>query len=175
MASMEFDTTAAPDPDNFDPLPAGSYEVEIVESDVVAARSGNGTMLKITMAVIGGEYAGRRIWDNINFQHVNETAQRIGQQRVKSICNAIGFEGVLEDSTQLHGVSFMCRISLENDAERGPQNRVKSYSAANQQQSAPPPKPVAPAPRPATPQSRPAPAAPAGNRPAPAFMNRKAG
>lgn len=154
MASMNLNTDDLPEPDSLEPVAAGEYLCEITDSDVAMIKSGKGQMLNLTMQVLNGPMAGRKIWDRINFQHSNEIAQKIGQQTVKAICKAVGFEGHLEDSTALHSVPLLVRVEIEDkDANYRPKNIVKGYRMAAQARPAPAQS------QPAATAARPAPAA----------------
>jgi hypothetical protein len=165
MATLNLNTEDLPEPDSLEPVPAGEYLVEIIESDAVQTKAGNGERLAITFAVIDGEFRGRNIWDGINYRHSNPKAQEIGQKQINALCRAIGFSGHLEDSTQLHGVPLLVRVIVEqDDPQYRPKNVVKAYKAANEA-----PAPAAPSARAAAPaatQARPAAAsAAAASRP----------
>lgn len=51
--------------DEFTPLPAGSYEVSILEAKAVKTKKGDKDMFKVTFVVEGGPHAGRRLWSNL--------------------------------------------------------------------------------------------------------------
>ena len=53
MATLgfEFDPGAVEPRDNFDPVPAGTYVAEIIESDVVETKSRSGQMVKLTWKI----------------------------------------------------------------------------------------------------------------------------
>ena len=180
MASMNLNTEELPEPEYMDLglLPRNRYRCEIVESDTAVPKTGRGEALNLTMEVMEGAFTGRKIWDNILYSHPSENAQKIGQRQIKSICNAVGFAGQLEDSTQLHGVPLMVRVGVEKDPKGvyADKNVVKSYSPVEgaQATNAPAPRQAAPAARQTAPAARQsAPAAAATGRGAPAFMNRR--
>ena len=75
---------------SFEPLPAGSYPVQIVETETKTTNAGNGTYLKTKFEVVDGEYKGRKFFQNFNLTNANETAERIGRQHIKAILDAIG-------------------------------------------------------------------------------------
>lgn len=159
MATLNLNTEDLPEPDSLEPVPAGEYLVEIIESDALQTKAGNGERLAITFEVIDGEFRGRKIWDGISYRHSNPKAQEIGQKQINALCRAIGFSGHLEDSTQLHGTPLVVRVIVgQDDPQYRPKNIVKAYKAANEA-----PAPAAPPARAAAPtatQARPA-AAPA--------------
>ena len=146
--------------DNMEPVPAGIYIGEVVESDVVDTKFGTGKMVKLTWRITEGPCEGRQIWDNINFRNANETAQKIGQQALAELCNACGIRGPLDDTELLHGVPVKLRVTIEQDksGQYGPRNAVKRYSHAAEGEPAtqsPAPRQQAPAQRQsAPPQTR---------------------
>ena len=132
MATLNINVKDLPEPDSFEPVPAGEYLVEIIESDAVQTKSGNGERLTLTLEIIEGEYRGRKIWDGINYLHSNPKAEQIGRKQINALCRAIGFEGHLEDSTQLHGQPLVVRVTLEQpDPAYAPKNVVKAYKPAD--------------------------------------------
>jgi len=83
-----------------EPLPAGTYEVEITNSEVKDAKSGNGTGLKLEYTVIGPTHARRKIFQYINIRHTSAQAEQIGQSQLSALCRAVGIPK-LTDSDQL--------------------------------------------------------------------------
>jgi hypothetical protein len=120
-----------PERGDFDPLPAGPYMVQVIESDVVETKAGDGLILKLTLEVMDGPFANRKVWANLNFKNRNATAQRIAQEAIKQICDAVGFGGQLTDSEVLHYKPLRAQITIRKSAEYGDQNDVKRYSALN--------------------------------------------
>jgi Protein of unknown function (DUF669) len=169
----------------FGTIPAGDYTMQVIESELKDTKSGNGQILSLTWEVIEGPQERSRVWDNINYLHNSPKCQAIGQGHVKSICDAIGITGLLEDSEVLHFKPMICSVGIEagGDKPGGGKyddknviKRVRSMTAtapAGKTATTPPagPKPAAPAaaataPKPATAPARPAAAAPApGGRP----------
>ena len=131
MASLgyEFNPDGVEPRENLDPVPAGVYAAEVVESDVVDSKSGRGRQVKLTLRIIDGPLEGRRIWDNINFRHESEITQRIGQQQLAELCAACGHRGPLDDTELLHGIPIRVRVEIRKDdtGNYGPRNAVKRY------------------------------------------------
>lgn len=125
----DFDPESVEPRESLDPVPAGVYAVEIVESDVVDTKSGTGRMVKLTHKIMEGSYEGRLIWDNINFRNENEVAQRIGQQAIAELCAACGHRGPLRDTELLHGIPMKIRVTIQEDksGQYGPRNNVRNY------------------------------------------------
>ena len=114
-----------PDDDKFEPFPAGQYVCRITESDVVANNAGTGMLLKLTLKVDEGEYAGRLFWENLNVQHQNPTAQKIGQGMLKKLMAACGIQGALSDSEQLHNIPFIASVKIDANPQYGDSNKLK--------------------------------------------------
>lgn len=117
-----------PTPDNFEPLPAGNYVVEVIESDVVDTKTGLGRQMKLTLKVVEGDFDGRRVWANIMVRHQNETAQRIGQQVIASLISAAGI-GPIDNTEDLHGIPVIAKVVIEHDksGQFEPRNTVKGF------------------------------------------------
>jgi len=154
-----FDPTAVEPSQDLAPIPAGEYMAIITDSEMRAARSGNGEVLVLTHQIIEGEFKGRLIWTNLNIVNSNATAQSIAQRDLSAICHAVGITQAITDSEQLHNRPMAIRVEFK------PADEVKGYRARNEVKAwkAVGTQPVAPAsaPRPA------APAAPAPARAAP--------
>ncbi len=150
---------------NFEPIPAGMYEVQITESEVKPSRSGQ--MLVLTLDVIGPKYAGRKLWDRLNIQNASQEAQAIAQRALADLFLATG-TAPSRNSEDLHFKPLLARVAIKGDPTYGPKNVIKAYKpkAAAARAAAPSDRAAAPA----QPQRRPAPAAPpkaaeVGNRP----------
>jgi hypothetical protein len=80
---------------DFEPLPDGRYLCRINDIKVASTQSGD-EMWKLSLEVLRGEWAGRRIFDNLVF---SEKAL----SRVKLVCSSLGVdvsgEVILEPST----------------------------------------------------------------------------
>lgn len=130
-------------------LPPGQYIAQIIESDLVATKTGSGQMLKLTFEIVDGPLAKRRLWENLNIQNSNAQAQEIAQRSLKRICTAVGHQGVLSDSEALHFKPMRIRVSVEEDksGQYGPQNRIKNFEPVSGNSfagaSAPAPQPQA--------------------------------
>jgi hypothetical protein len=155
--------------DDFSPIPPGVYDVEIIESDVVPTKAGDGTMVNLTMRVVAGPFENRRIWSRINIENRSEKAQEIGQRQLSDLARACGMAAVPAETEDFHGHVFRVNVKVTpGDGNYGPKNEVNRYLAADGPAPANAP---APQPRAAAPSSKPA----AGNGNKPSWMNRKAG
>lgn len=123
----DFDPNSVPEDDrNFDPVPAGDYEMQCIDSEIKDTKDGNGQMLVLTHEIISGPHASRRIWDRLNIRNQNADAQRIAQRALADLCIAVGL-GAIRDSEELHFKPFIGRVSIRQDksGQYGPQNTVR--------------------------------------------------
>ena len=114
----------------YEPLPGGEYKVQITDSDIVTPKSGNGSMIKFTYEVIAdAQFDGRKIFDNIIIEHSSVEAERIGKQKLNTICALTGVKA-LKDTAQLHGKAMALLVSVkDNQGEK--QNVIKKYLPFN--------------------------------------------
>lgn len=130
-----FDPNEVPEDDrNFDPIPAGDYDMQVIESEIRETKDRTGEYLKLTLEVISGPHANRRIWDNLNIRNSNADAQRIAQRALADLCLAVGHTGPLRDSEELHFKPFVGRVSIRQDksGQYGPQNTVRYRARGGQ-------------------------------------------
>ncbi len=123
--------------DGFDPLPDGSYSVTIVDSEEKTSKAGN-AYISLDMVVSGGEMDGRHIFENLNIGHDRSDVVDMAYATIKKISIAIGKSGV-KDSSDLHGVPFICTITNKNN-KKGEMTEYRKWSSAS---SAPVEKPKA--------------------------------
>lgn len=161
MAELNFIATDAPE-NQYDPLPAGDYLCQVSDSDFRDSKNGNSQYLALTLEVIDGPRAGRKLWENFVLSHATSTkAVDIGKQKLADLCRAVGVMHV-RHSEELHGIPFFAKVTVEEGQDGTLQNRVKRYASANKPASAP----RGPAPQPA--QANRGPAAQVSRGPAPA-------
>lgn len=175
MAQINFNAANVAPQESIAPIPSGVYLAHVIESDVKALKSGNGTALALTFQVMQGPYANRKVWASINVRHSNAEAERIAQSQLSALCHAVGVIN-LQDTTQLHmrPVNIRVKIRKDESGQYGDRNEVSGYEAAGAG-AAPtgvsggmfPPAPPAPAQQ-ANPFGAPPPAAAPAAAPAPA-------
>lgn len=128
MPSFQFDAAthvSAPAPSR-EPLPRGMYQVIVIASDIKPTQAGTGEYIELTLQVVDGEYAGRRVWDRLNVSNPNKTAEDIAKRQLQELCLAAGVTN-LTDTEQLHDVPVLAEIDL--DRKDPSRNRVMGYQA----------------------------------------------
>lgn len=128
MATLNFDArTVAPD-DPREVLPPGWYNVTIDESEMKPTKDGSGAYLSLRYSVLDGQFAGRKIFQNLNLRNNNATTVEIAYKQLSGICHAVGLLTV-QDSSQLHGLPFQVRVKIRKDptGQYEDQNDVSGY------------------------------------------------
>ena len=130
MALFQFDaTTVEPQkPRAYGPLPAGEYEMIIARSDLKPTNAGTGQYIELEMHVVSGEHSGRRLWERLNVDNPNKTAEDIAKQALAALQVAVNVPN-MEDTEQLHDKPFIATVVIDRkDPER---NRIMGYMSAN--------------------------------------------
>lgn len=132
MAQYNFDTNNVEKREsNFDLLPAGWYVAQVVESSVGPLKSGNGDAIKVTFEVLTQGYNGRKLWSSFNVRHNNPEAERIAQQQLRELCDAVGVVR-MSDTVELHNKPVQIRVKVRKstDPQYEDQNEIAGYKAA---------------------------------------------
>lgn len=143
-------------------VPAGKYEVEIVEVEMKENESTKNWRMDIFMRIISGDQAGKIVRDMLNPYHSNAEAQRISLSRIKGILFKIGHNNpeALADTDEMIGGKLIVDVIEDsftnNEGEIIETNKIKKVHAADN---------AAPVATPAAPKS-PAKKAPAKKAPA---------
>lgn len=116
------------DENNFDPIPEGTYAVEIKATELKATKDGSGQFIKMKLSVIGPSYTGRILFANLNIRNKSADAERIGRQQLGAVMKAIGLTNI-QDTDQLIGGVMSVKVSIRAaQGEYAAQNDIKSYS-----------------------------------------------
>lgn len=134
MAQLNFDASQVDPQQSFEPIPAGWYNMMIVESEMKPTSNGQGTYLQLSLKVVDGQYAGRQVFDRLNLQNQNPVAAEIAYRRLSAYCHATGVIQV-QDSQQLHGIPLKARVSVRTDStgQYDPSNEIKVVKHINEE------------------------------------------
>jgi|TARA_R110000787_G_scaffold91982_3_gene193694 hypothetical protein len=114
MANLgqSFNTNEIPESDNnFDPIPAGWYEVSVNSAELKETKAGTGEYIAMRYDVLGPAHQGRVIFGNLNIRNPNPKAQDIGIQQLGELMRAIGLASV-EDTDQLVGGHLEVKVKI---------------------------------------------------------------
>jgi hypothetical protein len=112
-----------PDDVKSEVLPAGTYRAVMTGTEVKTS-SKNNKYMSVTLEIVAPpEFAGRKLWDNLNLGHPTPETRRMAEQRLKSYCAAVG-AGVVMDTNSLFNKVFSVTLTVDQTGEQ-PRNRVK--------------------------------------------------
>jgi hypothetical protein len=133
---MSFDANTVEPNQGFEPLPAGEYEVIIIDSKMKPTKANTGRYLELTLQVLNGPFQNRQLWDRLNLFNPNDKAVQIAKGTLSAICRAIGVM-TPKDSAELHNRPLRCRVVVTKDDKGNPSNEVKGYKPRGEQAAAP--------------------------------------
>lgn len=111
-----------------DPIPAGWYKAIIEATEEKPTRAQTGSYLQLTIQVIEGEHAGRKITDRLNLNNPNATAVEIAQRTLSSICRAVGVM-TPRDSADLMDKPMMVKVKVKPaSGDYSASNEVDDYA-----------------------------------------------
>jgi len=126
------------DSNDYSPLPAGWYDVEIEQAELRQSNSGDYDAVNVTFLVVGPTHAGRLLWNWFNYSSDIPENQRddkmkkaiqIGRSELNRMCRAVGLNGELEDTDDLTGKILKVKVAIDKkDSEK---NAVKGYKPSD--------------------------------------------
>ena len=115
---------------SYEPLPADWYKCVITDTEKKPTKAMTGSYLQLTIEVIEGQHAGRKVFDRLNLDNPNSVAVQIAQSSLSSVCRSINVNDP-QDSIELRDKPLMVKISVKPaDGQYGASNEVKGYEAA---------------------------------------------
>jgi hypothetical protein len=112
-----------------DPIPAGWYKAVIEATEEKPTKAQTGSYLQLTIQVIEGEHAGRKVTERLNLNNPNATAVEIAQRTLSSICRAVGVM-TPRDSADLMDKPMMVKVKVKPaSGEYSASNEVDDYAA----------------------------------------------
>jgi Protein of unknown function (DUF669) len=131
MAILNFDPRQVEPNQVFDPLPTSWYTGQIVESELKQNSNKNGHYLKLKVQVMGGDYNGRTVFDQLNLDNPNQQTVDIAYRTLSAICHAVGKgQQEVQDSQMLHGIPLLFKVN-ERPARTDPVTGTR-YDAGNE-------------------------------------------
>ena len=114
------------DAPSFEPIPNGTYKAVITDAFEKETNAGNGSYLALTIEIIEGEYAGRKVFDNLNLNNPNQKAVQIAQQTLKAITVAINKTSV-QTEADLVNIPLAIKTKIRKNEQYGDKAEVKAY------------------------------------------------
>lgn len=109
------------------PLPKGTYQAIVMDSAIKPTKAGTGQYIELTLQIVDGQHAGRRLWDRLNVSNPNKQAEDIALAQLQSLCQAVGVTN-MTDTFQLHDRPFS--VTVDIDRKEPDRNRIVSYQSA---------------------------------------------
>jgi hypothetical protein len=147
------DRSVAPSTGVPEPVPPGEYMLQVEQTELVPTKDQTGMMLKATLAIVSGEFEGRKVFPQFNVRNKSAQAQTIGIGELKALAIACGvdWEVARADTDSLLWKPFRASVGFEkqqiNPTTGQPyplRNRVLKYIPAGQAAPAVAPKVAAP-------------------------------
>lgn len=135
MTDFNFNVNELPESENnYELLPEGWYPVLVSKAETKDTSTG-GKMIKLELTIQGANYAGRKLFTNINIRNSNPEAERIGLEAVRKVMVATGL-------AQFNNVNQLLNKQLQVKTKHGKervvdgrtyeaQNEVRDYKALN--------------------------------------------
>ncbi len=121
-----------------EPVPAGWYRAVISATEEKPTKAQTGSYMQVTVEIIEGEYAGRKVIDRLNLNNPNVTAVEIAQRTLSSICRAVGVM-TPRTSQELHDKPMMVKVKVKpGDANYSASNEIDDYQPKDQSSAAAP-------------------------------------
>ena len=132
MAHFSFDTGSVEKREsNYELLPAGWYTAQVINTEIVPLKSGNGSALKLTFEVLNDGYRNRKLWLRLNVKHSNPEAERISQMQLGELCDSIGLAR-FQDTVELHNKPVQIKVKIRKDetGQYEDQNEINGFKLA---------------------------------------------
>lgn len=124
------DVNQAPERQDFEPLPANTYNMQIIEAAIAPTADGTGKRLTYKAEVLEGPYKGRKVFGGINIINKSPEAQKIGQAELGELAKALKMTQMPTDTTQLIYQAFTAKVKIQQ--ARTDKATGKSYDARNE-------------------------------------------
>lgn len=140
MAQLNFQVSGQYQPlAALDPIPAGWYQAQISRSEIKPTKDNSGQgYVELEFTILAPqEFAGRKVYTNLNIYNNNPVASEIAYRALTSICYCIGVLSI-QDTQQLHGKPLQIKVTVSGQrqdpttgATYEPRNEIKGYRDVN--------------------------------------------
>lgn len=115
--------------DSYQLLPEGTYAGNITRTEVKTSKNGSGQYVNLEVTLLGASgVKGRKVFDICMLSHKNPAAVNVGAKKLKSIADSIGLDITeVESFSEFIGKPLGVKLSIEENAEYGDKNRIKSF------------------------------------------------
>lgn len=125
-ADLNFDANTVKPSSPTEPIPVGWHRMAIVASEKKKTNDGKGSYLVLEHQVLDGDYKGKKAWAQLNLENENPTTVKISQEQLSAICHATGVLKLM-NSSQLHNIPMLVKLSIKQSAGYEPKNDFKGW------------------------------------------------
>ena len=109
---------------SFEPVPAGTYEVQVTDADLKTTQKGDGQYISMELSIVRNpEYQGRKIFANITVSNPSQKAVDIGRAQIMDLCEILSFSSGFNDTDQLKGRTFGVKVKVSDGTPERPNKR----------------------------------------------------
>ena len=113
---------------NFEPLPAGWYNVAVTAAELKPTKAGTGQYIAVRYDVTGPTHQGRVVFGNLNVFNPNAEAEKIGRQQLGELMAATGIN-TLDDTDDLIGKQLSIKLKIRKSDQYGDSNDVEGFKS----------------------------------------------
>lgn len=137
MDFTNFDARTLEAPKSFEPIPPNWYKAVVASAEERQTKAMTGSYIRLELEVIEGDYAGRRIYENLNTENENQTTKDIAIRQFGSLCRAI-HTFTLRDLNDLCNKPLMVKVGIKAARDGyDASNRIMEYAAMDGASAAP--------------------------------------
>jgi hypothetical protein len=112
---------------SFSPIPEGLYPGQLIESEWIENKSGEGRHVLLKFEIIDeGEHYGTWLFDRLNLDHPSPKAVNFATKKANTLAQACGKSNV-KDTDELHMIPVLLDVGIE-EYNDNMQNVIKKYS-----------------------------------------------
>lgn len=112
-----------------EPVPAGTYEVQITDTDLKTTKNGDGCYIWLELTIVKNpEYNDRKIFANINISNPSQRAVDIGRAQLGDVLEITGIS-MFNDTDMLKGKLLGVKVKVQEGTPEHPnkQNNVTQF------------------------------------------------
>jgi len=129
--SLDFDPTEVEVETSYEPIPEGSYPVNLTKVEIKPTKAGNGKRLVVSCKVTDGDHRGRSLMTGLNVANPNPVAQEIGRKQLRVLLQSVNLDGE-RDMSRLIGKECIAQVVVkEGTGGFGPRNDIKAFKPAS--------------------------------------------
>ena len=109
-----------------EPIPAGTYEVQVVDADLKTTKNLDGQYIQLELSVIRNanpDYNGRKVFANITVSNPSQKAVDIGRAQIMDLCEIFGFTNGFNDTDMLKNRILGVKVKVSDGTPDHPNKR----------------------------------------------------